>query len=271
MTDLDDIRALLIAQTADPEPKTKGLFGRLFASKPLSERPARCAAILNLDAPAEADGGEQELLLEHTFRPRHDESQSPLRPPEPRATFGRRPDLFPEPELVLDRPAAVARRLQLLDLDGQPVGEMILRPDEAPGMAPTMIPSAVVVGGEVPYFPEDLDDHHAAHGPEPLRPWLKALRNSKHQPLAAPGETPAVTAFETPPAPKPRRRPRKASKPKAEVVAPAPTAPEGRTLSEDLMEALALTLSREHEILSDRLFALGQAAIFVTEAEQAAA
>jgi hypothetical protein len=143
----------------------------------------------------------------------------------------------------------------------------------------TSTSGAVTVGAEVPYFPEDLMDHSATRGPEPLRPWLKSLRNSR---LPHPDTTPSTAqtgaqAKAETQARLARRSKRRAGNharlrsetidraPFAEAhpTPPCPGLAEPRTLGEDLLEALALALAREHETLSDRLFAFGQAAMFV--------
>jgi len=265
--DLEYIRALLVAQTAEPEPQAKSLLGRLFASKPEPPRapspPPRFAAILDLAAPAETEApagagvpadtdADQELLLEQICRPTTAvESASPLPPPKPRAEFGRRPDLAPEPELVLDQPATVARRLQLLDPSGQPVGEMILHPDEPPMR---VIPT--VVSEDVPYFPEDfLDPGHPAE-PQPLRPWLKALRKSGLvQPARPPAGVGATEPDDSAPLTK-RVRARRAKRHQ-----PPPKA-SPQPLGHDLLEALALTLAREQETLADRLLSVAPDSVF---------
>lgn len=250
LSDLDYIRALLVAQTAEPEPKSKGGFGAvlggLFARK--AEAPPARPLHLPAAEPTPAAPTEPELLLEHTLRPPLEvEAASPLSPPTPRQAFGRRPDMAPEPELILDQPASEARRLQLLDPSGQPVGEMILHPDEAPLR---VIPTLVY---ETPYFPEDLLDH----GPEPLRPWLKALRNSGRP--SPPPETEA-SSVRAAPARRTGRRP----------SAPRPTPP-AHPLGHDLLEALAVALAREQETLSDRLLELAARGLMEALAESAAA
>ena len=280
--DLDYIRALLVAQTAEPEPQAKSLLGRLFAAKPEPPRPPsappRFAIILDLAAPAQTDGRadprpdvgvdvdtgvdfSQELLLDQICGPTAAvESASPLPPPRPRAEFGRRPDLAPEPELVLDQPAAAARRLQLLDPSGQPVGEMILRPDEPP-----MRDTATVVREEVPYFPEDFLDHGHPTEPQPLRPWLKALRKSGRVqpdrsvvgPVAEPDDGAPLTK-------RVRERRAKGRQPPPKAAA--------QSLGHDLLEALALTLAREQENLADRLLSVADGSMFrQAMAESAAA
>jgi hypothetical protein len=287
--DLDYIRALLVAQTDEPKPEVQSLLGRLFGprSKPGPTRwpepprrpppPPRFAGVPDRAAPSPPDlpavpDVERELLLEHICRPlRAAEPVSPLAPPTPRGEFGRRPDTAPE--LILDQPAIAARRLQLLDPSGKPVGEMILHPDARPMqgvpaevgpaevgpaevgpdvMVPTRIgPTGIGptgIGGEVPYFPEDLLDPGA--GPQPLRPWLKALRTSgRVQPAPSSG---AEGAQRTEPDPddsaplvkRVRHRRQQWRRPE-----PNPR----KTLGQDLLEALALALSREQEALADRL------------------
>lgn len=270
LSDLAYIRALLVAQTVEPEPRAKGLFGRLFAGRAEPGRSAASpSAFVNPSAfvkPLDLCSGEGELLLEHTFRPRPElEAAPPLAPPSPRAEFGRRSDAAAENELVLDRPAAEPRRLTLLDPSGQAVGEMILEPEE-----PAMRLIATVVREEVPYFPEDFLDHGHSHShshggppePEPLRPWLKALRNTG-MPRPAAAEPAASTAKPT------RRRPRSRPQPVPTRVESASAEP--ASLGHDLLEALALTLAREHETLDDRLFALAQDGVFQPMAEAEAA
>ena len=180
--DLDYIRALLVAQTAEPEPEPQSLLARLFAARPEPPRRRppplpRFAAARGHAAPARPDVpsdavSEPELLLEHMCRPPRSVETAPAVPPSsPRGEFGRRPEIAPQPELILDQPAATARRLQLLDVCGQPVGEIILQPDQGPTRG-------VLKGEDVPYFPEDLLETVQPQEPEPLRPWLKALRAS---------------------------------------------------------------------------------------------
>ena len=288
LAELDHIRALLVAQTAEPEPQGKSLLGRLFAPKAERSRPPppppRFATVLDLAATVEAATVEPdleaqdperhpeadaeidaetgaELLLEQLCRPNLEvETASPLPPPAPRGEFGRRADIALEPELILDQPAVHARRLQLLDPSGQPVGEMILRPDEPP-----MRVIATVVREEVPYFPEDfLDPDHPAE-PQPLRPWLKALRKSGvAQPALAAAQTrDAGTADAAPDESAPltkrvrnRRAQGRQSQPQSQPKAPP------QPLSHDLLEALAFTLSREHENLADRLLSVAGDSVF---------
>ncbi len=257
--DLEHIRALLVAQTAEPEPQAKGLLARLFATKA-----ARAEAPLNLAPPQDppwrrlpplkpegATDPDQELLLEHICRPPSvDEHLSPLPPPAARGAFGRRPEGEREPELVLDRPAAELRRLRVLDPTGAAIGEMILH-----AASPT-----VILGDDdlhaAPYFPEDLMDGaspptipplgEAASGAEPMRPWIKALRSAPpppaSQPTVAPKDQPADLAVSL--AKRVRRR-RKAAR------APPPRPPQ--TFGQDILEALALALEREHATLTDRM------------------
>jgi len=257
-TDLDHIRALLVAQTAETEPQPKGLFGRLFATQaeapPSPSKPPRFTTVPELGAPVESapcPEHEQELLLEHIVRPTLGvETAAPLPPPPPRGEFGRRPDLAPEPELILDQPATVARRLQLLDVSGQPVGEMILSPDE-----PKMRVISPAASEEVPFFPEDfLDDDEHPGEPQPLRPWLKALRRSG---LVKPADAATAAARQDesgPPIKRGRARGAKGREP------PPKSAP--RTLGHDLLEALAITLAREQENLVDRLHRVAHESVF---------
>ncbi len=261
--DLDHIRALLVAQTADPEPQARSLLGRLFvsASEPArpSAKPPRFAPPADPALPPTERAGdaeaEPELLLEHVCRPPLDiETASPLPPPSPRGEFGRRADLSPEPELVLDQPATTARRLQLLDpASGQPVGEMILHPNEPP-----MRVISTVLREEVPYFPEDyLDPEQHPGEPQPLRPWLKALRQSglikpaPAQPVPAQG----VRAEKTDAAASARRAPAGRTKHRRDA---RDAKPSPHTLGRDLLEALALTLGREQETLADRLLGVAR-------------
>lgn len=275
--DLEYIRALLIAQTADPEPARKGAFGRWLSPKvprrapPLDLACERPGAARATTSEADAD---QALLLDRICGPapgappRHlpcpvedepdifvAEAVSPLPPPAPRAEFGRRADLFSEVELMLDQPASEPRRLQVLDVSGQPIGEMILQPD-------AQSHRAVYAAREeaVPYFPEDLEEDALFRGSEPMRPWIKALRHSG----APQREKPAPTVVEPAPAPpKPakshtarRARGRKSS-------ASPPRSPKNPGLDRDLLEALALTLAREHETLTDRLATVNDTGLFV--------
>ena len=301
MADLDHIRALLVAQTAEAEPQSRSLFGRLFARRAEASPPrgpVRYAAILDLAASPEPASRpesnpkprpnpepELELELEHTVRPGLGlEEASRLRPPDPRSGFGRRPEVGPpvagsqlarEPELVLDQPAAGPRRLQLLDASGQPVGEMILQPNTP--------------REEVPYFPEDFLDQGEAghdepplydrltHEPQLLRPWLKSLRPpASTQPATEPVAAPKLDVAEidagAPLASQVRQRRTRASRPrppKPVQVRPAATRP----LGEDLLGALALALAREHETLADRLLALAASGTFSerVDAEESAA
>jgi len=290
LADLDHIRALLVAQTAEAEPKSRSLLGRLFARRteaPPPRAPVRYAAILDLATPLEPASrpdSKPEPEPEHTLRPGLVlEEASRLRPPDPRSGFGRRPEAVPpfagsqmarEPELVLDQPAAGPRRLQLLDASGQPVGEMILQPNTP--------------REEVPYFPEDFLDHGDAghdepplyerltHEPQLLRPWLKSLRPpASTQPAAEPVSAPELDIAEldiaaldiakldagAPLASQVRQRRTRASRPrpsKPVQARPAVTRP----LGEDLLGALALALAREHETLADRLLALAASGTF---------
>lgn len=247
--ELDHIRALLIAQTAAPDTAPRGLLGRLSLGKrrppppPLSLAPAPRP---RFDAGAFADT-DQTLLLEQICGPATEtalslgvETTSPLPPPAPRAGFGRRADQ--EAELVLDRPANAARRLQVLDPTGHAIGEMLFHP-QAPVVQ--ILPAAHVADAHaVPFFPEDLMEPDSPWGPappsEPMRPWIKALRNSAQtMPVQAP---PAATP------PKGRAKRAKAAKP-----APPPS------LGRDLLEALALTLTREHEALLDKRLSAAKA------------
>jgi hypothetical protein len=169
--DLDHIRALLIAQTAAPEPRrrTFGMLGpRGRPSNPplVLAEPVRRAG----EAPADADQGlDQEILLSYICAPETPEpAPSPfvpetvslLPPPRPRAAFGRRRE-DEAPELLLARAGA----------DDPPI---------------------------VPYFPEDLaEEAHELEAlfsdREPMRPWIKALRTT-----ARPSH-PAPSAPEPPP------------------------------------------------------------------------
>ncbi|MDP9102674.1 MAG: hypothetical protein M3N05_01535 [Pseudomonadota bacterium] len=247
--ELDHIRALLIAQTAAPDPAPRGLFGRLSLGKrrapppPLNLAPAPRP---RFDPGAFADT-DQTLLLEQicgpseASRPLDVETASPLPPPAPRNGFGRRPDQEAELELVLDRPADAARRLRVLDPTGQAIGEMLFHP-QAPVVQ--IVPVAHVDEAHAaPFFPEDLMETGSLWGPappdQPMRPWIKALRNSGAQVRAEPPN-------------------RKAKGKKAKAAkAPPPLPPvDPPSLGADLLEALALTLGREHDALCDRLMAL---------------
>jgi hypothetical protein len=254
--DLDYIRALLVAQTAEPEPQAKGLLARLFAA-----RSVRAAPPLNLTPapeppwrrlpPLTPEGGsdpDQALLLEHICRPPAvDESLSPLPPPTPRGAFGRRQEGEREAELMLDRPAAELRRLRVLDPTGAAIGEMILR-----AAAPTVVLSDEDLHA-VPYFPEDLMDGGEAPtipplpesvaGPRPMRPWIKALRSPS---IPTGGDRPARS---TDPA---ASRAKGARRRKADSPAPSGP-PRPKSLGQDILEALALTLEREHATLTDRM------------------
>lgn len=248
--DLDHIRALLIAQTADPPPKPKG-FGRWFAPR----RPANAPLTLETPPPAPArppapaafSDPDQELLLSHICGPSMMvEQASPLPPPSPRSAFGRRGDLADEVELMLVEPAAEPRRLRVLDDAGAPVGEMILHAVEPPLRT---VYAAKEDAHAAPFFPEDLmePERPALGAPrdpsEPLRPWIKALRAAA-RPNPEPAPAPPVAPQPKPPAK--RRRPSAKAK-------PAPVPPPEPTLGHDLLEALALALSREQAALEDRL------------------
>ena len=216
--DLDHIRALLIAQTAEPEPK-RGLLS-VFGRRNPRSAPLALDAPLRRPPPAPSswEYGDQELLLERICVPTVaapppqviPETHSPLPPPDPRSAFGRRSD---------------QDDLELL-LDHHEVEE----------------PSAV------PFFPEDLAETDAEierlfSEPQPMRPWIKALRSSSKP--ASPVEA-APVADRGPP----RKRKR--------TVAPPPPArcAKAEALSRDLLEALEVALTREHHQLDDRLSAL---------------
>jgi len=146
-------------------------------------------------------------------------------PPTPRAEFGRRPDAAAEIELMLVQPAAEPRRLRVTDDAGAPIGEMIFHPSDPPVRAAYASSDDTPA---VPYFPEDLFEPEPEFGatePEPLRPWIKALRNSggaRPKPVAAQAEHPAPAVPKT-------------------------------YLGHDLLAALAVSLMREHTALKDRI------------------
>lgn len=268
--DFDHIRALLIAQTADPEPKARGVFGRLFtqrAERPRPLAPVRPVGVLDLATPLPEEVAAASRSAPPPTPPdvaaAPVETASLLPPPAPRAAFGRRPDVVYEPELVLDQPATAARRLQLLDPSGQPVGEMILHPDEPP-----MRLISTIVREEVPFFPEDLLDPDPPVGPEPLRPWLKALRKSGTVAAAAATDpAPASPTSEVEDsAPLTKRVRARRTRPPA-----APKRPPPPSFGHDLLEALALTLAREQETLSDRLLAVAETSLFRDAAADAVA
>lgn len=227
-TDLDHIRALLIAQTTEPEPRRGGfaLFGRRKTAPvaPLSivETVRRLEP---LTPSVETRDADQALLLDRICSPPPPpvevdkdlfvaEALSPLPPPAARDAFGRRTE--PD-ELVL-----------ILD-----------RPDQAEPAT-------------VPYFPEDFDDSAAEAEalfaePQPMRPWIKALRDSR---LPAPPPAPRAA-----PAPEPEEQPSVAEavgKIRASKT-PPPRSASTAALSRDLLEALELALLREHHQLGDRL------------------
>jgi hypothetical protein len=253
--DLDYIRALLIAQTAAPEPEPRRLFSRLIGKRrtppaPLNRSPRPQPRFdPNLFAKADPDAA---LLLDQlratpAETPLVAEVLSPLPPPAPRAAFGRRPDVEPEVELLLDQPATAARRLRLLDPSGQPIGEMMLEPHQTVARIVAAHHTPLADDSHAaPFFPEDLMDPDSpwvlGKGSEPMRPWIKALRNST-RPIEEPKP---VTA--PPPRKKVRRRKAKAIK---GAIPPPPASPP--SLGEDLLSALAVTLTHEHDRLADRL------------------
>lgn len=237
--DLEHIRALLIAQTAAPEPRRRGfrLFGARRSAPDATDAPLPIIETVRrlepLAPPAEARDADQALLLERICTPPPppvevdetlfvEERLAPLPPPAMRDAFGRRSE--PD-ELVLT-------------LD---------RPDQAEPAA-------------VPFFPEDFEDPIAGAEslfaePQPMRPWIKALRDSRRPPpvpvsAPAPAPEPAARSAPEPASGTPRPRPVQKTRAPAE---PPPRSAGAAALSRDLLEALELALLREHHQLSDRL------------------
>ncbi len=255
--DLDHIRALLIAQTEAPEPQTRGLLGRLRLGRrerrePLTLGPVAASPRFTAPAPCDPD---QDLLLKALCGPAPEtgvlgiETASPLPPPTPRNGFGRRADGTAETELMLETPATAPRRLRVLDDRGGAVGEIILLPEEPP------LRTVYGVADEAhaaPYFPEDLMEPEAPQEPQPLRPWIKALRGAGAvKPSPADLAKPESMDDQAPLVKRVRQR-------RATKAAPRPPAP----LGHDLLEALALTLAREHDTLADRLLAVASEQLF---------
>jgi len=251
--DLKYVRALLVAQTAEVDPQAKSLFGRLFPTRSEPSRPASRPLLLGT-VPSSATPVQTGIRAEagRDTQRRSDGVRPPAHatpPPSPassvglRAEFGRRPDLSPEPELVLDKPAAAARRLQWLDPAGKPVGEMVLPPD-----APPVRMFASLVREEVPFFPEDFLDPEQPAEPQPLRPWLKALRRSGRARSAGADQTASLPDYDKPLCKQVRERRARTRR--------APTLAAPRPLGHDLLEALCVTLAREQETLADRLLSV---------------
>ena len=229
--DFDHIRALLIAQTAEPEPK-RGKFSVFGRRAPAPQTPLALAEAPRRAPPTSRPRGEddQELLLDYICLPVAapqkpvvvPEALSPLPPPAPRSAFGRRSD---------------EDGLEIL-LGGEALEE----------------PSAV------PYFPEDLADGEAAMEqlftePQPMRPWIKALRGAS-RPAIGDGPLPLHKPV-VEPAPASQQKPVRSLRRPAAALAPAPERAVGAaSLSRDLLEALELALQREHHRLDDRLTAL---------------
>ncbi len=226
LSELQNIRALLIAQTDEPEARrAPGLLQRvgslLGARPPVPQEPARPP--LRLVEPPAVDfietSAEDALLLD--WEPDPDLFVPLELPPSPRAEFGQRsprPYLPHDSVLRLDRVVdAAPRRLTLLTDTGEAVGELFLKPEEPPLRAVFSTHEH-----EAPYFPGDLDETHLTLAP---------LQS----------------------APAPRRSTR--------LAAPAAAASQAsvrfKGLGTDLLDALALTLAREAEALSDRLMQVG--------------
>jgi hypothetical protein len=252
-SELAEIRALLIAQTQTVEIRRPanllGVVGSLL--RPRAEPPVRP---ITLHTPVAAP---RKPVVWHgwpaapegaaTCGAAQDEERSPLLlgdeidpdmfapldlPPPPRAAFGvrsPRPYLPHDSVLLLNKLApAEPRRLTLLTEAGEAVGEIYLKPEGRRGHAIYDLADPADEH-QAPFFPGDLEEHEP--GPPPLMA-------ASH--WADRGKVGAQTSRAPTCAPPPR-----------------PTARPGSTpgLGLDLLQALAVTLSREHETLSDLLTA----------------
>lgn len=268
--DLDHIRALLIAQTAEPEPEPRGWFGRRRRPAPREPLSLGGTGPKPRFVPPAFSDPDQELLLqkicgppspmaevdEDLFEPRPDDSlgvetASPLPPPAPRTAFGRRAD-EPEAELVLETPAVELRRLRVLDPTGAAIGEMILHPRDQPMR---LVSPMHDDEHAAPFFPEDFGEPggfgQSPGEPQPMRPWIKALRNaSRPKSASAAAETAPDPVEEAAPLAKRVRRRRAVRQgPPTGGASPRPST----SFAHDLLDALALALDHEHVQFADRL------------------
>ena len=225
LSELAEIRALLVAQSETVEPRQPaGLLGMVEALlKPRNEaEPLRPVSQPVLPSPSRATA--PRMREREPFVLLTDDAILDLElPSPPRAEFGvrsPRPYLPHDSVLLLNKRApAEPRRLTLLTDAGETVGEIYLQP-EASNVRPIRGASHIQHEHEAPYFPGDLDEEGGSVDRAIVIP--SSLRSEAPKPAAA-------------------------------SALPAASLPTRHGLGKDLLLALALTLSREHDALCDRL------------------